>query len=79
VAHDAGARVGREHSLESLCRVGAAVGEHDHAGVDRVADPDAAAVVDADPGRARRRVQERVQDRPVAIASEPSRIASVSR
>ena len=63
--HDACARIGGEHALESLRRIGAAVGEHDHARVDRVADPDAAAVVDADPRRARRRVQERVQDRPV--------------
>ena len=65
MAHDAGARIGGEHPLEPLRRIRAAVGEHDHAGMDRVADPDAAAVVDADPGRARRRVQERVQDRPV--------------
>ena len=65
VAHDARAGIGREHALEPLRRVVGAVGDDDHAGVDRVADPDAAAVVDADPGRARRRVQERVQDRPV--------------
>ena len=51
--------------------VGRAVGEHDHAGVDRVADPDAAAVVDADPGRARRDVDERVQDRPVRDRVRP--------
>ena len=65
VAHDAHAGVGREHALEALRRLVGAVGDDDHAGVDRVADPDAAAVVDADPGRARRHVDERVQDRPV--------------
>ncbi len=51
-------------SSRSAASVGA-VGDDDHAGVDRVADPDAAAVVDADPGRARGDVQQRVQDRPV--------------
>ena len=34
-----------------------AVGHDDHPGVDRIADPDAAAVVDADPRRARRNVE----------------------
>ena len=43
----------------------APVGDDDHARVDRVADPDAAAVMDADPGRAGGDVQQRVQDRPV--------------
>ena len=65
VAQDARARVGREHPLEPLRRLVGAVGDDDHARVDRVADADAAAVVDADPGRARRDVEQRVQDRPV--------------
>ena len=57
--------IGREHALEPLrSRVGA-VGDDDHARVDRVADADAAAVVDADPRRARGDVDERVEDRPV--------------
>ena len=47
--------------------------------VDRVADADSAAVVDAHPGRTGRDVEERVQDRPVGDRVEPSRIASVSR
>ena len=65
VPHDARAGVGREDALElRRGRVGP-VGDDDHAGVDRVADPDAAAVVDADPGRARGDVHEGVQDRPV--------------
>ena len=65
VPHDAGARVGREHPLEPLGRGVGAVGHHDHARVDRVADADAAAVVHAHPRRARRDVEQRVQDRPV--------------
>ena len=48
----------------------------DHAGVDRVADPDAAAVMDADPRRARRRIEERVEDRPVGdrVGAVPHRL-----
>ena len=57
--------IGREHALEPLGRRVGPVGDDDHARVDRVADPDPAAVVDAHPGRARRDVDERVQDRPV--------------
>ena len=45
--------------------VGRPVGDDDHAAVDRVADPDAAAVVDAHPGGAGGDIEERVQDRPV--------------
>ena len=65
VTHDARAGVGREHALEPLGSLVGAVRDDDHPGVDRVADPDAAAVVDAHPGRARGDVDERVQDRPV--------------
>ena len=80
VAHHAGAWIGREHTLEPFRRVGRAVGEDDHAGVNRVADPDAAAVVDADPGGAPQRVfRSAFRIGQSAIASEPSRIASVSR
>ena len=44
--------------------------------VDRVADPDAAAVVDADPRRARGHVHERVEDRPVGdrVGAVPHRL-----
>ncbi len=65
VTHHAGPRIGREHALEALCHLVGAVGDDDHARVDRVADPDAAAVVDADPGRSCGRVEQRVEDRPV--------------
>ena len=65
VAHDAGAGVGGEHALEAGRGLRRAVGDHHHAGVDRVAHADAAAVVDGDPGGAGHGVEERVQDRPV--------------
>ena len=55
------------------------VGDDDHPGVEAHADPDAAAVMNAHPARAGRHVDERIEDRQSAIASEPSRIDSVSR
>src|SRR5437660_11365705 len=57
--------IGREHPLEPFCHLVAAVGEYDHARVDRVADPNAPAVVDAYPRRPGGNVEQRVQDRPV--------------
>ena len=65
VPHHARARVGRQHALEPFRLRVAAVRDDDHPCVDRVADPDAAAVVDAHPRRSRRHVDERVEDRPV--------------
>src|SRR5690242_12274104 len=65
VTHDAAPRIVREHALEPRVGVRAAVGHDDQPRVDRVADADAAAVVHADPRRAGRAVEERVQDRPV--------------
>ena len=50
---------------ESFAGVRRSVGHDDHAGVDRVADADAAPVVHAHPVRAGRRVDQRVEDRPV--------------
>src|SRR5688572_31079142 len=47
VPHDARAGIGCEHPLEPFRRVVGPVGDYDHAGMDRVSDPDAAAVVDA--------------------------------
>jgi hypothetical protein len=71
VAHHAGAGIARQHALEALRRVVGAVRHDDHARVDRVADADAAAVMDADPRRARGDVEERVQDRPVGDRVRP--------
>ena len=65
VAHDAEPGIARQHALELLVRLARAVGDDDHAGVQRVADADAAAVVDRHPGGAARRVEQRVEDRPV--------------
>ncbi len=76
VPGDAHARVGREHALEPLRRRVAAVGDDHHPGVDGVADADATAMVDADPGRPGSDVDERVQDRPVRdrIGAVPHRL-----
>ena len=57
--------IAREDALEPCRGLGRAVGDDDHAGVQAVADADAAAVVEADPGRARGRVDQGVEDRPV--------------
>jgi hypothetical protein len=79
VADHAHAGVVGEHPLELLRGELGAVGDDDHAGVDRVADADAAAVVDRHPGRAGRVLTSALSSGQSAIASEPSRIASVSR
>ena len=65
VADDAHARVGREHAFELLSGEIRAVRDDDHAGVLRVADARAAAVVDRHPGRAGGGVDQRVEQRPV--------------
>ena len=65
VPDDAHARIRGQYALEPLCRCLGTVGDDDHAGMDRVADADAAAVMDADPRRSRCDVDERIQDRPV--------------
>ena len=65
VAHDADARVGGQDALQALGHHVGAVGDDDHAGVDRVADAHAAAVVEAHPAGAGRGVEQRVEDRPV--------------
>ena len=65
VAHHARAGIRREHALDPFRHRVRPVGDDHHAGVDRIADPDAAAVVDAHPRGARPHVQQRVQDRPV--------------
>src|SRR5919108_1554756 len=43
-------RIGGQDTLEALGHLVRAVGDDDHAGVDRIADADAATVVDAHPG-----------------------------
>ena len=57
--------IGGEHPLQPRVRIGGAVGDDDHAGVQRLADADAAAVMHRHPRRATRRVEQRIQDRPV--------------
>src|SRR3954470_2302113 len=58
VARDAEAGVVREHAVEALRGLGRAVGDRDLSGVQRVAYADAAAVVERDPRRAARGVEE---------------------
>src|SRR5712691_11338712 len=68
---DSHAGVRDEHPLEPPGRVLAPIGHHHHPGVDRIADPDTAAVVHAHPVCPRRGVEQRVQDRPVGDGIGP--------
>src|SRR5919204_442059 len=65
VPHHAGPWVGRQHPPELLAPERRAVGDADHARVQRVADADAPTVMHRYPRRARGRVHESVEDRPV--------------
>ena len=65
VAEDAHCGIRGEHALEPLRGLGGSIGDDHLTCVDRVADTDATAMMHADPRRAARRVEQRVQDRPV--------------
>src|SRR3954447_23280960 len=56
VADDAHPRIARQNALETAIGVLAAVGHYHHPGVLRVADSDAAAIVNGYPRRACRRI-----------------------
>ena len=71
VAQDARARVGRQDALQLVRREVGAVRHDDHAGMLGVADPDAAAVVDAHPGRPGGGVDQGVEERPVRDRIRP--------
>src|SRR5690606_5365615 len=73
VAHDAGAGVVPQHALDAAVGGFAAVADDHHTGVLRVAHAHAAAVVQADPGRAAGDVEHGVEQRPVA-----DRVAAVA-
>ena len=73
------AGVGREHALEPLRRVLGAVRDDDHAGVDRIADADSAAWCTLTHVAPAATLTSAFRIGQSAIASEPSRIASVSR
>src|SRR5882672_9845445 len=66
------ARIGRQHTLDTLSHRVSAVGDCDLPGVQRVPDAHAAAVVDRNPGRARGSVNQSIQQWPVS-----DRIAAV--
>jgi hypothetical protein len=65
VAHDARRRIVREDAREAPRGGFGAVGDDHHAGVLRIAHAHAAAVMQADPGRAARGVEQRVEQRPI--------------
>src|SRR3972149_115703 len=65
VAHDAEARVRRQHPLDPLLGGVRPVADDERARVRAVSDPHAATVVHGPEISARRRVEERVQDRPI--------------
>src|SRR5438093_848158 len=65
VAHDTHSRVRRQDAHDPPFRVLGAVAHEQGPGVRRVSDPHTAAVVDGDQIRAGRRVQQRVEQRPV--------------
>ena len=71
VAHDAGARIVPEHARDALARRFRTITNDDNAAVLRIAHADAAAMMQRHPGRAARRVEERIEQR--------ARIFSVSR
>jgi hypothetical protein len=69
MTHDPGSRIGRQHALQaSFGRIRASRYRH-HSGMNRVADPDTAAVMDRHPARAARGIEECVQQRPIAIGA----------
>ena len=65
VAEEAHGGIRGEHALEPLRGLGGSIGYDHLTRVDRVADADATAMMYADPRRAARGVEQRVQDRPV--------------
>src|SRR5690606_20555284 len=73
MAHDTGAGIVPQHAGDAGVGFPAAVADDDEAGVLRIAHAYAAAVVEADPGRAARGIEQGVQQRPVA-----DRIAAVA-
>ena len=79
MAHDAARRIVPQHPLQASRRIVAAVADDHHAGMLRIADADAAAMMDRNPGGARGRIQQALSNGQSDTASEPSIIASVSR
>ena len=65
MSSDTDAGIVGQHSLEPAGCLGCAVGDDHLSGMERVADADAAAVVEAHPGGAARHVEHGVQQRPI--------------
>src|SRR5215207_2109919 len=71
VAGDAEPRVVGQYALQPQAHLGSAVGDDYLPRVQRIADPDAPAVVEGDPRRSAGHVQQRVEDRPVGDRVAP--------
>ena len=65
VTHDSGPRIGGEHSCQAAISHLRTIGDCDHAGMDRVSDPDAATMMEGDPTRATRGIEHGVKQRPI--------------
>jgi hypothetical protein len=65
MTHHAGGRIIPENASNLLAGLDRAVRDQSHARVLRIAHTNAAAVMERDPRRAARRVEQRIQDRPV--------------
>src|ERR1700682_2426452 len=71
MASYADSRIVGQHPLDALCHFLRAIRDGDLAGVLRVADADAAPVMNGDPGSAARSIYQRVQQRPVRYGIGP--------
>ena len=65
MAEHAHAGIGRQYTLQAESGFTGAICHYHHAGMLGIADAHASTIVDADPGGARRRVHQRVQQRPI--------------
>ena len=65
MTHDPRRRVVPKHPLDTARSLRGSVGDNHHAGMLRIADPDAAAVMQRDPRRPAGTVEQRIEQRPV--------------
>ncbi len=65
MTHNAHTAVRRKHAFEAFACIVGAVGDHDHARVQTIADAYAAAVMERNPVRTRGCIEKRIEDRPI--------------
>ena len=65
MTHDPGRRIVPKHPLDAARSLRCSVGDNHHAGVLRIADPDAPAVMQRDPRGSAGAVEQRIEQRPV--------------